>query len=236
MSEPAPAPTVSEIQAVRKRDRIVGLGIVVAAFAIALGISWWAKVASRPEVAAPPGPPRTEGIAGYPAAVDPIAVLPVARELTRRTLLRGIWAEGVRSDGSIDLSEGPGRARYAFQSPAGEGPQPPREPGTLPRRHYCGKQTVHLRREGLVADPDISDYPCPGQATDHLPDPRCGFREIWAHAIKKGAPRTQVARVEYYRSRAGPAYRFELPGTQYRFSLYGDCVRELTANEASSAP
>jgi hypothetical protein len=236
MSDGTAAPTPSEIEAERRKDRIAGLSIVVIAFMVALGISWWAKVASRPEGAAPPGPPSVEGLEGYPAAVDPIQALGAARALTQRNLLRGIWAEGVRGDGTIDLGEGPGRARYAFQSPPGEGPQPAREPGTLARRHYCGKQTIHLRREGLVADPDISDYPCPGHAAEHLPDPRCSFRDVWSHAIKKGAPRTQVARVEYYRARAGPAYRFELPGTQYRFSLYGDCVRELTAAEATSAP
>lgn len=246
MTDPAPPPVelgraagtdteLERIEAARRRDRTLGLVIVAVAFGIALGISWWAKIESRPEVAQPPGPPTTEGVVGYPAAVDPIQTLPAARQLTQRTLLRGIWAEGVRGDGTIDLSEGPGRARYMFQSPPGQGPQPAREPGTLPRRHHCGKQTIHLRREGLVADPDISDFPCPTAATEHLPDPRCSFRDVWLHAIKKGAPRNQLARVEYYRSRAGPAYRFELPGTQYRFSLYGDCQRELTAAEATTA-
>ncbi len=236
MSDATPAPTLSDVDAARRKDRIVGLAVVLVAFVLALGISWWAKVRSRPEVAAPPGPPITAGLVGFPEAVDPIKTLPAARDATRRSLLRGIWAEGVRGDGTIDLSEGPGRARYLFQSPPGQGPQPPREPGTLARRHHCGKQTIHLRREGLVADPDISDFPCPAQGTDHLPDPRCSFRDVWAYAIKKGAPRDQLARIEYYRSRAGPAHRFELPGTQYRFSLYGDCARELTAAEASAIP
>jgi hypothetical protein len=222
--------------AARRRDRLVGLLIVVVAFLIALGISWWAKLASRPESAPTPGPPTSSGIEGYPSAVDPIQVLGLARELTRRTLLRGIWAEGVRSDGTLDLGEGHGRARYLFQSPPGEGPQPQREPGTLARRHYCGTQTVHLRREGLVADPDVADIHCPLPTTEHLPDPRCTLRDVWQHAIRKGAPRNQLSRVEYYRSRAGPAYKFELPGTQYRFSLYGDCERELTQAEALPTP
>jgi hypothetical protein len=236
MSDPTPAPTQRDVKAGQRKDRVVGLSIIAVAFAIALTISWWAKIRSRPEVAEPPGPPITAGIVGFPDAVDPIKTLPAARDATKRTLLRGIWAEGVRSDGTIDLTEGPGRARYVLQSPPGHGPQPPREPGTLPRRHHCGKQTIHLRAEGLVADPDISDYPCPAQAAEHLPDPRCSFSDVWASAIKKGAPRNQLARVEYYRSRAGPAHRFELPGTQYRFSVYGDCQRELTTAEASAVP
>jgi len=141
-------------------------------------------------------------------------------------------AEGVRSDGTVDLSEGPGRVRYSFQSPAGHGPQPPREPGTLARRHYCGKQSVFLRKEGLVAEADQADYPCPPQHFDALAEPRCGPREVWARAKERGAQKDRLARIEYYRARAGPAWRFELPGTPHRFSLYGDCGQELDPADA----
>ena len=217
----------------RKRDRVIGLLIIAVAFLVALGISWWAKIESRPETSEPPGPPTTEGIAGYPEAVDPVKTLLAARRLTKRVLLRGFVADGVRSDGTVDVSEGPGRVRYAFQSPQGHGPQPAREPGTLPKRHYCGKQTVHLRREGLVADPDVPEHPCPAPGTDHLPEePSCGPKELWQHALTRGAQKNQLARVEYYRSRVGPAWRFELPGTPHRFSMYGDCGQELDAGDA----
>ena len=127
------------------------------------------------------------------------------------------------------------RVRYSFQSSPGEGPQPPREPGTLARRLYCGKQNVHLRKEGMVADPDIPDYPCPAKTTDALPEPRCGTQEVWHYAIVHGARPDRLARIEYYRSRVGPAWRFELPGTPHRFSLYGDCGRRLTPKEAAGA-
>ena len=232
MTEADPRDLLFDLDVARRRDRVVGLVILVAAFAAGLGISAWAKRASRPEVAEPPGPPTTQGVVGYPASVDVVRTLPSARHSTKRQLLRNIFAEGVKSDGSIDLGEGPGRARYTFQSDEGKGPQPAREPGTLPRRHYCGKQTVHLRKEGLVADPDITDYPCPQLQTDPLPEPRCGFAEIWAHALAQGAPRERMARIEYYRSKAGPAWRFELPGSPHRFSLYGDCGRQLDENDA----
>ncbi len=216
----------------RKKDRILGLAVVLLAFGACLALSFWAKIESRPEVAQPPGPPTTEGVVGYPSAVDPITILPVARGLTPRPLLRGMVLEAVKSDGTIDVSEGPGRARYSFQSDQGHGPQPPRAAGTLPRRHYCGKQNVHLRKEGLVADPDATDFPCSAAPLDALPDPRCGPREVWAQAIKDGAPKDRIARIEYYRSRAGPAWRFDLPGTSHRFSVYGDCVRKLDGKEA----
>ncbi|HMJ12968.1 MAG TPA: hypothetical protein VK524_16215, partial [Polyangiaceae bacterium] len=210
----AASPTLSDAaRRAARTDRILGLSIVAVAFVLSLALSLWAKTASRPETSAPPGPPRTDGITGYPSAVSPTQIIPVVRTLTRRTLLRGFVAEGVRSDGTVDLSEGPGQVRFSFQSPAGQGPQPPREPGSLPRRDYCGKQNVHLRKEGLVADPDLAEYPCPPAHADPLPDPRCDLRQVWAHALTKGAARERLARIEYYRSNAGPAWRFELPGS-----------------------
>jgi hypothetical protein len=227
---------LARVEAERKRDRTVGLGILIVAFGIGLVISLWAKKKSRPEVAEPPGPPTTEGIVGFAANVDVLKSLNGARAVTKRRLLRNITIEGVRSDGTIDLTEGPGRARYVFQSPEGEGAQPPREPGSLPRRHYCGKQTVHLRNEGLVADPDITDYPCAAQHADALPEPRCSLSEVWAHAVRAGAPKNRMARIEYYRSRSGPAWKFELPGTPHKYSLYGDCGRELSEAESATVP
>jgi hypothetical protein len=233
MDDRAPDAVAADVQAARRRDRLVGLFIIVVAFFVALAISWWAKIASRPEPIEPPGPPTIEGLHGFPQNVDPIGALPAARKITKRRLLRGIVMESVKSTGAIDVSTGAGRARYSFQSAPGEGPQPPREPGTLARRPYCGKQVVHLRKEGLVADPDIPPYPCPAQPADPLPEPRCSLREIWARALARGAQPERLARIEYYRSRAGPAWRFEIPGSQHHFSLYGDCGRELDASEAT---
>ena len=234
MTEPETA-ILAEIEAHRRRDRVVGLMIVLVAFVASIALSLWAKRASKPEVAAPPAPPTTGGVVGFPNAVDVVGSLHGARALTPAEILRNIWAEGVKSDGIIDLNDVSGRARYTFQSLEGDGPQPAREPGTLPRRHYCGKQTVHLKKEGLIADPDVTDYPCPSQVLDPLPEPpRCGFAEVWAHAIKQGAPRNRMARIEYYRAKAGPAFRFEIPGTAHKFVLYGDCGRELDETEAFS--
>jgi hypothetical protein len=42
----------------------------------------------------------------------------------------------------------------------------------------------------------------------------------------------RLARIEYYRSRSGPAWRFSMPGTKHHFSLYGDCQRLLKGREA----
>lgn len=211
---------------------MVGLVIVAVSFAVCLVLSVWAKEKSRPETSEPPGPPTVEGVVGFPSEVDAVATLAAARKLSRRSILRGIVMEGVQSDGTIDVAEGPGSVRYSFQSPAGHGPQPPREPGTLPRRLTCGKQNVLLRKEGLVAEPDLADYPCTGIGLEPLPDPQCGVREIWRLARKRRVPKDRMAHVEYYRSKAGPAWRFEIKGTPHMFAVYGDCKRELTPVEA----
>lgn len=219
----------------RKRDRLQGLSMVGAAFFVCLGISYWAEKKSQPEVSEPPGPPTTEGVKGFPNAVDPLGTLPAARALTRRPLLRGFIADGVRSDGTLDVSDGQGRLRYSFQSPPGHGPQPPRERGTLARMHYCGRQTVLVKKEGLVAEPDMAGAMCSQPPSEPLPDPRCTLAEVWQHALKKGAPADKRARIEYYRAAAGPAWRFEITGTVHRFSLYGDCKRELKGSESAGS-
>jgi hypothetical protein len=229
MSEPSLDASSESAPPHPRSDRWIGLLIVAIAFVLSLGLSFWAKNASRPESSAPPGPPRTDGIAGFPAMVDPVTTLRVARTMTRRSLLRGFVADGVRSDGTVDLSEGPGQVRYAFQSARGERAPLPQDPSAAP---HCGKQNVKLRHEGLVAEPDLQNYPCATPHVDALPEPHCDFRGVWSHALAKGAPREQLARVEYYRAAAGPAWRFELPGGGHKFSLYGDCGRELTEAEA----
>ncbi len=230
MTEPAP----EQREARRRRDRLIGLVIISVTFVVALGVSWWARRAARPELSKPPAPPTTAGLVGFPKSVDPIKSLAAARKTTERRLLRGITAEGVKSDGTVDVDKPAGRIRYEFQSPPGQGPQPKRPPDTLPRRPYCGRQTVHITKKGLYADPDVAGYLCSPRHYDELPDPRCNMKDVWARAIAKGAPKDHLARIEYYRAHAGPAWRFELPGTRYRFSLYGDCGRELKGDDAAT--
>ena len=230
-STASPAPSAQHLA--RERDKRLGLVIVLSAFVIGIGISAWAKHASRPETSEPPGPPVTEGVVGFPDRVDVVKTFAAARAMTKRTLFRGFSAEGVRSDGTIDVSEGPGRARYAFQSPPGLGPQPPLEPGTLPRRQYCGRQDVRLRHEGLVLEEDRAEAPCSSRHPEPLPDPHCTLAEVWRHAIAKGIPSDRLARIEYYRARQGPAWRFEAADTGESFVLYGDCKRELTGHDTS---
>jgi hypothetical protein len=216
----------------RRRDRLRGLFILVFAFAVSLGISLWAKHASEPEQSRTPAPPSTGGVVGFPRGVDPIKTLPRAQELTRRSILRGFVAEGVKANGTLDVLSGNARVRYAFQSSPGHGPQPPRVPGVVPRRLFCGRQTVHVQRQGIYAEPDQTEALCPPTHSDTLPRPRCTLQEIWQHAIERGVSKERLARIEYYRSVAGPAWRFELPDGSQRFSVYGDCQRELSPAES----
>jgi hypothetical protein len=228
-----PDPALEAALEARKRDKWIGMTIVGATFLLGISISLWAKHASRPETSVPPGPPTTVGIAGFPYKVDVTASLRGARAVTKRNLLRGFTAEGVRPDGTIDLTEGPGRARYSFQSAPGQGPQPDSEVGPLPRRPLCGRQDVQLRHEGLVADPDQADLPCAPKQLEPLPDPQCSLATIWARALERGIRSDRLARIEYFRAHGGPAYRFEQQETAARFVLYGDCRRELKGAAAA---
>ena|SRR6187455_2278981 len=222
-------------ESTRQRDRLHGLAVVGLAFLLSLGISFWAKRVSEPEQSKPPLPPTTAGIVGWPNAVDPVKTLETARSLTRRVLFRGMVAEGVHSNGSLTMTEPGVRLRYVFQSPAGQGPQPPRVPGLVPRRNLCGRQNVHVNDKGIYADPDQLDLPCAPVPVEALPAPRCTLAEIWNLALARGVAASAVARIEYYRSQAGPAWRFELPDGSTRFSVYGDCRRELSRGEASGS-
>jgi hypothetical protein len=217
----------------RRADRLRGLVIVGLTFVLCLLISVWAKRRARPEPSVPPGPPTTAGIVGFPKQVDVVKTLAAARSLTPRNLLRSIAADAVSSDGNVDVTGG-GRVRYSFQSAAGQGPQPAREPGTLARRPYCGKQTVELGKAGLAVELDSADASCSPHPNDPLPEPHCSLSDIWAFALARGVAKDRLAHIEYYRASAGPAWRFEAGGGRNRFSLYGDCKRELDGREAAN--
>ncbi len=215
-----------------RNDRRLGLFIITGSFLASIAFSVWARRRAQPEESVPPAPATTEGVVGWPKRVDPIAALAKARELTRRDILRGIAMDGVASTGTLDFSTATADVRYSFQSGPGQGPQPAREPGTVPRRAYCGRQAVSIQKLGIVAQRDNSRAACTADHSEGLPDPRCSLAQIWTAAKLKNAPTDRVARVEYYRSKAGPAWRFAIPNSPYHFSLYGDCRRELSETEA----
>jgi hypothetical protein len=81
----------------------------------------------------------------------------------------------------------------------------------------------------------MASYPCATKEKEALPDPKCSLKQVWDHALKMGAQKKRHARIEYYQSESGPAYRFNMPGTKYRFSLASDCVREIKGKDAIGA-
>lgn len=227
------APHMTEEQvAARRRDKLRGLVIIGSTFVACILLSVWGKTAAEPEASLPPRPPSTEGIPGWPDKVDPFASLALARGTSQRDLLRGIVAEHVASDGTVDFKKGAGSVRYSFQSEPGHGPQPPRDPGKVPRRSYCGKQSVHIQRHGLVADPDVPAFPCSAKARDSLPNPECTTKQIWDYALAHDVPKNKPARIEYYSAKNGPAYRFTVTGTSHRIVLSHDCKTELKPLDA----
>jgi hypothetical protein len=228
---PAQSPDPARIARLRQTDRLRGLLIVGGTFVLCLLLSVWAKRRSLPVLSTPPAPPSPVGVVGFPNAVDAVKSLARARQISQRNLLRSINADGVKSDGTIDVASN-GHLRYGFQSNAGEGPEPPRLPDTLARHPYCGRQNVNVSKDGMAAEPDQADSNCAPHPIDPLPEPHCSLAEVWAHALGRGVPKERIAHIEYYRASAGPAWRFEAPHGRGRFVLYGDCQRELDAKEA----
>ncbi|MEZ4372186.1 MAG: hypothetical protein R3B07_15250 [Polyangiaceae bacterium] len=237
--EPAasPAPSAPKLSPEGRSDRLRGMLIVFVTFLATLCLAWWAKWKNTPVPAEPPAEPDESAVVGFPKAIDAVATLPNARKRTPRDVLRGIVLRGVKSDGTVDITEKGSEVRYVFQSRPGEGPQPPRDPEGRPNRPYCGKQVVKVKAEGLQEDEDETKYSCSSKGFEPLPEPRCGPKEVWAHAVAASIPKDKPAQLEYYRAKAGPAWRFRIPGTRHRFSLYGDCERELKGlDEVGSVP
>ncbi len=215
----------------RRKDMTLGLAIIAVTFAFCMGFSVWAREQSAPPPPEPPAPPSVDEVTGWPNSVDFIDTLKAARERTERSGLAGIVAQGVTSDGRIDFGKGSAMVRYSFQSSPGQGAQP-RRPRGAPARQFCGRQSVYIREDGLGATVDVPSTPCPSKGVEPLPDPGCGPKQVWKLAIDKGAPKDGRARLEYYRARVGPAWRFVLPGTRHRYTWYGDCGRELKGADA----
>jgi hypothetical protein len=231
-ASPAHSPDSARFARLRQKDRLHGLLIVGLTFVLCLAISVWAKRRSLPVLSTPPAPPSPVGVVGFPNAVDAVKTLARARQLSQRNLLRSLTADGVKSDGTVDVTASVGRVRYSFQSNVGEGPEPPRQPDTLARHPYCGRQSINVNKDGIGAEPDAADAICAPHPLDPLPEPHCSLADVWAHALSRGVPKERAAHLEYYRASAGPAWRFEAPHARGHFVLYGDCKRELDAKEA----
>jgi hypothetical protein len=159
-----------------------------------------------------------------------LANLAAARELTPRTELVAISVAGSLPDGTVDLEHG-GVLSYTFRSKQGEGPQPRPEEGSGGQLTgmFCGQQGVRLDRKGLRATLDAPKVRC-DPLKETLPPPDCSLRQLWQVAGRRGV-KAPHARIEYYWSNAGPAWRF-LPSGGKPFAIGADCKTVLSAADA----
>src|SRR6478735_3559096 len=96
-------PDPQRIARLRQTDRLRGLVIVGATFVLCLLISVWAKRRSLPVLSLPPAPPSPVGVVGFPNAVDSVKSLAHGCQSSQRNLLRSIIADGVKSEGTVDV-------------------------------------------------------------------------------------------------------------------------------------
>jgi hypothetical protein len=191
----------------RTGDAILGLLIIVLSFAGSMLFSLWARDAALAPPAPAPGPPLTD-LPGFPDQVRPLELLAAARKTSVRQLFQGFVADGISSDGTVDLSKKGNQIRYSFQDLKGRGPQPHRDGGTLPIRTYCGRQSVVVDDKGMRAKEDAPSVPCSRSEPRVLPLPTsCSIEDVWKVAKRYKFRLHKPARIEYFRSKGGPAYR-----------------------------
>lgn len=218
----------SPVSKERRRDKWIGLLIIVFAFGGCMGLSLWGRSKSTPQLAPEPEPPSLERIAGYPDHVDPLQLIERAREVSVRSKFRGFIATGVGPDGKVNLKHKNSSVRFSFQDPSGIGHQPPRQGGTLPHRRYCGLQSVFLKKDGIQATTDQAERACPSNAPENLPLPKdCTLEDVWEIAEKRRVKAEGTASIEYFDSFDGPAFRFRKDRHQFVVSA-NDCRKILT--------
>ncbi len=219
----------------RKKDAAMGLSIICVAFVGCMLFSLWARDAALSKPAPPPGLP-VKDLPGFPDEVRALELLPYARQMSVRALLQGFVAERVKPDGTLDFTKKKTSLRFSFQSAPGRGPQPPRQGGTLPVRTYCGRQSVVVGSKGMNTREDNPTVSCPRNDPRQLPVmSQCTLEDVWKTAKRHKFKRNRPARIEYYRSRSGPAYRFikknKKGKTRSLVVSARDCRRVLTGKE-----
>ncbi|MGC4069880.1 MAG: hypothetical protein QM784_35530 [Polyangiaceae bacterium] len=213
------------------RDRFRAMLVVFGAWVVALGITLWSKEQVRPIDSSGATLGSLRGVIGWPQRVDPLATLEGARRFSQGHALRSMTFEGVKSDGTINVTQSTGSAKYVFQgSPSAIRHADRGKPASATS---CPKQVVKLRRAGLSADALRADARCEANASP-LPTPSCGPKELWARALTQGAPKDGLARIDYQPSADGPSWTFAVPDRHFRMRLSADCKRVLSPKEIKS--
>jgi len=236
-----PGPLLTDPRYLELKDRFAGLLVLVCSMGACVCLSFWAKDVARPESVVRASPATLRGVVGWPHAVDALATLEAARRSSRPRELRQIILDGVKSDGTIDIVTGPGALSYVFHN-GEKKPKPPKpnelgaagRPPVGDKAVDCPRQVIRVRDDGLDPQAEMNDHRCPVLESEPLPSPTCGPRDLWAKAIAKGATIRQLAHIEYYRSKSGPAWKMSLPGGHFNLVLSADCKLELTFDQARS--
>jgi hypothetical protein len=195
-TEPAKEPAHELAKSI---EAVPGLGLRAWMVALALFVVVAALVVRSRTPAKPPDPlAAVAGIPGAPHAVDPIALLPTAKQrAVVRQFLVSIEGRYVGSNGRVDLRAPSyaGLIKYTFGERPPEPPPDPSRPlgapkasgGAMPRQSQ-----VTIDIGGIHIDPILLGF-----SGAEVPEPRCSFEAVWKGAIEAGAPGDAVAIIVY---------------------------------------
>jgi hypothetical protein len=189
--------------------------------------------------------PQTRTVPGIANTFDPIASYEEVKSFAGPNVeLISVEASQVRRDGTLDLTASyrpAPHATYRFVRPVPRPDNAPPvgaggtrdgpwfepitidayEPGQRRRVTQTGShnRTYTYVNEGMtrqVGDPNTRTEPNNIAAT-----PRCAFADLWAVAVKAGAPPDAVARISY----DAKGYRFSIGGTKVNLTFDSACQR-----------
>ncbi len=135
-----------------------------------------------------------------PRRVDPMAHFPVAERLARRRFadaqLVRIQIQGMKPDGTIDTNiqgQFPSGVLFRWRSPARSRP-----PADYPQNAKYQAECFYYYSVGAegVSSYTVDILDC---SETIVPKPRCSPRQVWEHAVRRGAPRGNlIGNLSYY--------------------------------------
>lgn len=224
----AGAPAKASADAASSPGNAVVFLIAIVGFVLLGGI--FALLRSAPAPAADPNA-AVAAIPGAPHAVDPIALLPVARKRAyARMSLVSIEARYVGPNGRVDLRAPSymGSITYTFgERPPEVAPDPSAPLGApKPSRGMPSQSEVKIDLSGIHAEPVMIGF-----SGQEVPDPKCTLEDVWKAAREAGAPEGAVAILSYKHDRpfafgaksagtdSGAAWLFHIEGTEIHMRI-----------------
>jgi len=195
------------------RDLFAGILVLVGCLFVALGATVWSEQTGRPPVQGLWL--RPDQIPGWPAEVDPLALIPRLQESRGVGGLRELHLTGVTSSGILDMAYGPTRGRLVFEEKSDSGER-------------CRARTATLSRKGVVFRPGTGEW---GSCGPVLPKLGCGPRRLFSMAKSRGADPKLRANVRTERHESGPLWKLTMPGTGFSLLTDLECRREVSPAE-----